>query len=149
MKRTTSPSKLSIMGDKYTLPAAIWNSVMSVLSCGIYLYVFLCYTTRVVGPDNFAYRQKSARAEAGLFQRHLQRDDGSHHEVGLVVIDGVLPDFRPADALAELRQGQRLKLVDFKGNGDKGCSHCFPSTFRVSPVRKFSRLRIAWISWNL
>ena len=27
---TTMPSKQSIMGDKYTLPAGIWNSVMSV-----------------------------------------------------------------------------------------------------------------------
>jgi hypothetical protein len=27
---TTMPSKQSIMGDRYTLPAGIWNSVMSV-----------------------------------------------------------------------------------------------------------------------
>ena len=27
---TTRPSKQSMMGDRYTLPAAIWNSVMSV-----------------------------------------------------------------------------------------------------------------------
>lgn len=27
---TTWPSKQSIMGDRYTLPAAIWNSEMSV-----------------------------------------------------------------------------------------------------------------------
>ncbi len=26
----TSPSKQSIMGDRYTLPAGVWNSVMSV-----------------------------------------------------------------------------------------------------------------------
>lgn len=33
---TTIPSKQSIMGDRYTLPAGIWNSVMSVshFSCG-------------------------------------------------------------------------------------------------------------------
>jgi hypothetical protein len=27
---TTRPSKQSIMGDRYTFPAGIWNSVMSV-----------------------------------------------------------------------------------------------------------------------
>lgn len=27
---TTRPSKQSLMGDRYTLPAAIWNSMMSV-----------------------------------------------------------------------------------------------------------------------